>query len=236
MRTAAPTLAGHDPATTPAASRWSPITRFWPLIAGVLLLALLWFGPLPQTARGSFAAHMVLHMGLVALAAPVLALGLARAFPRLIAAFPPALAIFASLVEFVAIWVWHAPVLHDAARVDRSVFVLEQTSFLGAGILLWSSAIGAASAGRPAARAAGVVALLVTSMHMTLLGALLLFAPRPLYACAELCSPAAALTPLADQQLGGVLMLLVGGAAYLGGGLALLASLLREDARSDGTC
>ncbi|MEC5291411.1 cytochrome c oxidase assembly protein [Aurantimonas sp. C2-3-R2] len=125
--------------------------------------------------------------------------------------------------------------MHDAARVDASIFVLEQASFLAAGILLWASAIGAAGAGRPAARAAGVVALLVTSMHMTLLGALLLLAPRPLYACAELCSPAAALTPLGDQQFGGVLMLLVGGAAYLTGGLALLASILREQTPSGGT-
>lgn len=235
MRTGAPILAAYDPAMTPAASRWSSVTRFWSLAAGILLLALFWFGPLPETARGSFAAHMALHMGVVVLAAPLLALGFARVFPELVAALPPALAIIASLVEFVAVWTWHAPAFHDAARADASVFVLEQASFLTAGVLLWASAIGAAGVGRPAARAAGVVALLVTSMHMTLLGALLLFAPRPLYACAELCSPAAALTPLGDQQLGGVLMLLLGGAAYLAGGLALLGSLLREETPSGGT-
>ena len=65
---------------------------------------------------------------------------------------------------------------------------------------------------------------------MVLLGALLLLAPRPLYACAEVCSSAAALTPLGDQQLGGVLMLIIGGSAYLAGGLALLSSVLRERA------
>ncbi|KKN80268.1 hypothetical protein LCGC14_0331010 [marine sediment metagenome] len=235
MRTGAPILADYGPAMTPAASKWPGITRFWPLVAGVLLLTLLWFGPLPESAQGSFAAHMALHMGLVVLVAPLLALGLARAFPGLIAGLSPAVAIAASLVEFVAVWAWHAPALHDAARADASIFVLEQASFLAAGILLWASAIGAVGAGRPAARAAGVVALLVTSMHMTLLGALLLLAPRPLYACAELCSPAAALTPLGDQQLGGVLMLLIGGAAYLTGGLALLASLLREQTPSGRT-
>ncbi len=235
MRTGAPILADYGPAMTPAASKWSAAVHLWPLAAGLLLLALLWFGPLPEIARGSFAAHMALHMGLVVLAAPLLALGLARAFPGLIAGLSPAVAIAASLVEFVAVWAWHAPALHDAARAETSIFVLEQASFLAAGILLWASAIGAAGAGRPAARAAGVVALLVTSMHMTLLGALLLLAPRPLYACAELCSPAAPLTPLGDQQLGGVLMLLVGGSAYLTGGLALLASLLREQTPSGGT-
>ena len=68
-------------------------------------------------------------------------------------------------------------------------------------------------------RATGVAALLLTSMHMTLLGALLALAPRPLYH-----THAAA---LADQQLGGALMLAVGGAVYLGGGLLLAATLVR---------
>jgi putative membrane protein len=194
----------------------------WPLATGFPLLALLWFGPLPEWARGSFAAHMVMHMGVVAVAAPLLAVGIARAAPKLVAAFPPATAVAASLFEFGAVWAWHAPAPHDAARAETGFFVLEQASFLFAGVLVWTSAVGA--------RAAGVCALLITSMHMVLLGALLLLAPRPLYACAEVCSSAAALTPLGDQQLGGVLMLIIGGSAYLAGGLALLSSVLRERA------
>ncbi|UEM01832.1 cytochrome c oxidase assembly protein [Skermanella rosea] len=204
--------------------------ELWPLAAGLLLLALLWFGPLPERARGSFAAHMVMHMGVVAVAAPLLAVGIARAVPRLVSSFPPALAIVASAVEFVAVWTWHAPALHDAARMDPTFLILEQASFLAAGVLVWATAIGAPGDGRVAARAAGVCALLITSMHMVLLGGLLLFAPRPLYACAEVCSPAAALTPLGDQQLGGALMLVIGGSAYLAGGLALLSSVLRDRA------
>ena len=200
----------------------------WPLALGLLLLVFLWLGPLPERARGSFASHMVMHMGVVAVASPLLAIGLLRAFPKLLSAVSPGLALAASFYEFAAVWAWHAPALHDAARLRTGVFVLEQGSFLSAGLLVWLSAIGAAGAGRLASRAAGVGALLVTSMHMTLLGALLLLAPRPLYACAELCSPAASLTPLEDQQLGGVIMLIVGGLVYLAGGLALLASILRE--------
>nr|WP_241769342.1 cytochrome c oxidase assembly protein [Sphingomonas melonis] len=62
--------------------------------------------------------------------------------------------------------------------------------------------------------------MLVTSMHMTLLGALIGLAPRPLYMHH---GPDA----LADQQLAGVVMLLVGGIAYLIGGLAMLGRLLQ---------
>ena len=173
-------------------------------------------------ARGSFSAHMVMHMGVVAVAAPLLAVGIARTIPVRVAALPPALAIAASLLEFAAIWTWHAPALHDAARMQTGFFVMEQASFLAAGVLVWITAVGA--------KAAGVCALLITSMHMVLLGALLLLAPRALYACAEVCLSAASLTPLGDQQLGGALMLVMGGSAYLAGGLTLLSSILRERA------
>jgi putative membrane protein len=97
---------------------------------------------------------------------------------------------------------------------------LEQLCFLGAGLLLWSSVL------RADHRAAGIGALLLTSMHMTLLGVLIGLAPRPLYAAAD--HHLAGMDPLIDQQLGGVLMLLVGGASYFIGGLVLLASLLRQ--------
>jgi putative membrane protein len=165
---------------------------------------------------------MVMHMGVVAVVSPLIAFGISRALPAQVAALPPALAIAASLFEFAAVWTWHAPALHDAARMQTGLFVMEQASFLVAGVLVWTTAV--------AAKAAGVCALLITSMHMVLLGALLLLAPRALYACAAVCSSAASLTPLGDQQLGGALMLVIGGSAYLAGGLALLSTVLRDRA------
>ena len=47
------------------------------LIFGLSLLAILWFGPLPKLAQSSFAAHMAMHMGVVAVAAPLLVGGIA---------------------------------------------------------------------------------------------------------------------------------------------------------------
>lgn len=215
-------------ASAPSASSPGGILPLWPLLAGLGLLAALWLGPLPERSRGSFAAHMVMHMGIVAIAAPLLVLGMTRLRPAALRGFPPQLALAASFAEFAVVWGWHAPSLHDAARVSAPLFLAEQGSFLFAGVFVWVTALGTATgAGRLAARAAGVAALLVTSMHMTLLGALLLFSPRPLYACADLCAPAAAMTPLEDQALGGVIMLLVGGASYLAGGLMLLSGVLR---------
>ncbi len=46
------------------------------LWSGLLLLAIIWAGPLLDTDRESFAAHMLAHMGVVAIAAPLIAIGL----------------------------------------------------------------------------------------------------------------------------------------------------------------
>ena len=40
------------------------------LVCGLLTLAAVWLGPLPQLARQAFWAHMTLHMGVVAVAPP----------------------------------------------------------------------------------------------------------------------------------------------------------------------
>lgn len=195
-------------------------------LAGAGLLVVLWLGPLPDLARGSFVAHMALHMGVVAVVAPLLAVGAAggafdpvRRRPRF---FGP---LVAALVELVVVWGWHAPVLHEAARRSATAFALEQASFLAAGLFVWLSAFGGGPDGRGDRSAAGAGALLLTSMHMTLLGTLLALAPRPLYdhGATGAGTPAA----LVDQQLGGTLMLVVGGAVYLAGGLVLAARLLR---------
>jgi putative membrane protein len=195
------------------------------LIGGLLTLAAAWLGPLPQLAPRAFAAHMTMHMGVVAVAAPLLAMGVAggrldpvRKAPRLFAPIP------ASVLELVVVWAWHAPALHHAARHGAVGLAGEQGMFLLAGLFVWLSAFGGAARRGGNRTAAGVVGLLLTSMHMTLLGALLALTPRPLYHHVE---GFIGLTPLDDQHLGGAIMLLVGGIAYLTGGLWLTAGLLR---------
>lgn len=194
------------------------------LIAGLLVLALAWLGPLPGWATRSFSAHMTMHMSVVAVAAPLIALGLAGGrldpMPRAPALFAP---IPASLLELVVVWAWHAPGLHHFARHTAGGMVIEQGMFLSCGLLVWLSAFGGRATGERIG--AGIAGLLLTSMHMTLLGALLALAPRPLYAHME---GFGGLTALSDQHLGGAIMLLVGGLSYLCGGLALTVLLLRH--------
>jgi len=196
------------------------------LAIGLLTLAVVWLGPLPQLAPRCFSAHMAMHMAVVAIAAPMLALSMAGGpldpVRRLRGVFSP---IPASILELVVVWAWHAPALHHAARSSAAGLVAEQSMFLLSALLVWTSAFGGGA--RQGARAgAGVVALLLTSMHMTLLGALLALSPRPVYGHPGVLS--AGRTALEEQHLGGAIMLLVGGISYLAGGLGLSAHLLRD--------
>lgn len=192
---------------------------------GLLALAATWLGPLPRLAQHAFFAHMGMHMAVVAIAAPLLAFGLAggrfdpvRKWPAL---FPP---IPISVIELLVVWAWHAPTLHHAARHSVAGLIAEQSSFLLCGLLIWLSSFGGDAQRRRERAGAGVAALLLTSMHMTFLGALLSLTPRPLYLHS---GHFAALTPLEDQHLGGAIMLIIGGISYLAGGLWLTAGLVR---------
>jgi putative membrane protein len=195
------------------------------LLLGLVTLAVVWLGPLPALAGRAFSAHMLMHMGVVAIAAPLLALGVASGpldpVPRAPRLFAP---IQASVLELVVVWAWHAPALHHAARNDTAVLIAEQGIFFVAGLFLWLSAFGGNEKSGRDRSAAGVVGLLLTAMHMTLLGALLALSPRPLYTHVEGFS---GLTATDDQHLGGAIMLFIGGLSYLLGGLWLTVRLLR---------
>jgi putative membrane protein len=163
---------------------------------------------------------MTLHMTVVGIGVPVLSFGLA---PWLLRRgplpLPVILPIAASLLDLVVVWLWHVPYLHHASRMDPLALTLEQLSFAAAALLVWLVALTGPSL-------AGALTLFFTSMHMTLLGALLGLAPRLIYE-GHASGTWLGLAPLADQQVGGVIMLAIGGVIYLGGGLALVARVLR---------
>ncbi|SMH29995.1 cytochrome c oxidase assembly protein [Mesorhizobium australicum] len=201
------------------------------LAAGSAVLATVWLGPFLTEWRGSFASGMVAHMAVVAIASPLIAVGLPdrlRPGPGM----PAALPVLASLFELLVVWGWHAPAARELVESWSAITVLEQTSFLAAGLLLWSTSF----AGRERIHAAtGAGALLLTSIHMTLLGALLALSPRPLYGAGEITCFGVVLDAGQDQQLGGVIMLAVGAVVYLLGGLRLAGRLLSHEGKPAAT-
>jgi cytochrome c oxidase assembly factor CtaG len=125
-------------------------------------------------------------------------------------------------VHALALWLWHVPALFEAALTHPSVHVLQHSSFLGSALLFWGSVFGRAP------RRAGAVALaslFTTMVHTGALGALLTFSPTvwyPHYAQGAVLG----LGALEDQQLGGLIMWVPAGGAYLAAALAILAGWL----------
>jgi cytochrome c oxidase assembly factor CtaG len=196
----------------------------WPFAGALLALfvALVW--PLDVLSDGSLAAHMAQHMLLIAVAAPLLVLSRPMPWPafglppRGRKAFGRALGAFARIVRprpafalhAVAIWLAHAPRVVEWSIANRWVHLLVHACLLGTAAAFWWACLRARAAG---AGEASVLAL-ATLIHTGLLGALLAFAPRPLYAGYA----------LEDQQLAGLVMWVPGGLCYLVAGLALAAA------------
>lgn len=200
------------------------VRRIWPGAAVTALLAALWGGPLPDLAAVSFITHMALHLTLVLIAAPLAVLALRRAGALRGVRFGIGGALAFSGIEMLVVWSWHAPALHVAAALSDTAFVLQQASFLIAGMLVWLP--GLASRGRAGA-AAGALAMLGSFAHMTMLGVLLALTPALIYP-PGLCGGAFGLNALADQRLGGIMMALGGGLGYLGAAIWFAARLLSD--------
>ena len=183
--------------------------------AGMVAAGVALFGPFDDWAASSTAMHMVQHMLLMVVAAPLWVLAqplpqwratLGRAgdwwwVPVLRAGRHP---MACAALHAVAIWLWHLPGPYMAAVGNNWWHVAEHASFALTAWLFWWSVMRA----RPGAELHAALALLFTLMHTGLLGALLTFAQTPLYFRES--------RELWDQQLAGLVMWVPGGAAYLG--------------------
>lgn len=177
-------------------------------LLGVASLVVAFVSPLCALSAALFSARVVHHVILVAVAAPLLALAL------------PARRTIAPGLGFVAatavLWGWHLPAAYDLALSDIGVYWLMQATLLGSAAVFWRAVFAAVEVSGTA-----LLFILAGYMQMGLLGALLTFAPQPLYALHAVAPLAWGFSPLGDQQLGGLVMWVPAGLPYaLWGALA----------------
>jgi len=182
----------------------------------VALLALVFVSPLCALSSALFAARVVHHVLLVAAIAPLLAI----AFPVARLGSPPLALLVAA--HAVILWLWHAPGPYAWGLASVAAYWLMQGTLLASAWLLWRAILAPAT--EPGA---ALLALVATIAQMGLLGALIAFAPRALYAVHFASAEAWGMSPLADQQLAGLLMWVPAILPYLGAGLWLAWSRLR---------
>lgn len=196
-------------------------TRRVALASGAVVLLAAWWSPLPEWAFGPFASRMLVHLAMIAVAAPLIGYWLAGTRLRQSAAAPLFPPLAAAAIELIVVWLWHLPLLHGLARFSGGVGWLEQSSLLAAALLLWTSALESSRRGDQGAR---ILALLVTSMHLMLLGTVLTLASRPLYGHG-IQTLSDVYAQLAGQRQGGMLMLIGGVTHWLVAALWLVDRL-----------
>jgi putative membrane protein len=185
---------------------------FRPRLAACAALALFvsFVSPLCALSSALFSARVAHHVLLMAIAAPLFVWSLPR---RVLAGRSWLIA--ATALQALVLWAWHAPGLYAAALSNDAVYWLMQASLGAAACAFWMSV-------RSTSSVAGAAALLATMVQMGLLGALLTFSNAALYAPHIASAALWGLTPLADQQLGGLIMWAPAAAFYLGAALLLI--------------
>lgn len=169
---------------------------------------------------GPLSSQMAQHIVLMNLVAPLaVVVMLLQLRQRQIAIPDPGRWIApATVLQLGLLWFWHAPAVQGVHSPPLHWVMMAS---LGASALLFWWAVLAPGERRWRA----LLALLATSKLFCLLGVLLTFSPRPLYAGGHAGHGMAA-DLLADQQLAGLLMLIACPATYLVAGLILAARWL----------
>jgi cytochrome c oxidase assembly factor CtaG len=221
--------------------------------AAMVALGLALLSPLDALSGALASAHMVQHLLLLLVAAPLLALSapssailrgsplaLRRASGRWrrrlglthgnlgVLRHPAAV----WLLSVGVIWFWHAAAPYDATLDNQLLHVLEHASFLVTAVLFWQVIVGVRGAARVSG-GLGVLLVFAMAMQSVFLSVLLTFARTPWYSGYAATTARWRLDPLTDQRLAGVIMWIPAGGIYLVVALALLVAWIRATERED---
>ena len=225
-----------------------PVLRSAAFLGGLAAIAVALLSGIERYDTTLFSVHMVQHLLLLLVAAPLLALA-APVTQLLRAASPtarrrwllpilhstPVAALGHPVVAWVTFtlvtWVSHFSPLFDLALENEGVHQLEHFAFLASGLMFWWPVVAADPAPRRLGYPARAMYVLLQMPLSSFLGMAILFASTPLYPhYASLGAPYGSL-PLADQQLAGGIMWLAGDVVFILAVLAIVAAWMRHAER-----
>ncbi len=211
--------------------------------AGIAAAAVALLGPLDAFNDDSLAVHMLQHLALTQVAAPLIVLG--RPLHAAVRGLPPAvvaamlratvgrrsirtaldvlshpLAVFGLSAGALAAWHW--PPAYAAALTDARLHVAEHATFLGTALWFWWVIVDPIPRRHRASPHAAIAVCFATAAVGDILGALLALSRDVVYAPYRAARPPWGLDPLADQHLAGWIMWL-GGALYFAAMVAIAA-------------
>lgn len=195
--------------------------------SGLGALALALMSPIAPLGGLLFSAHMVQHLLLAIVAAPLLVLGaplgpVLRGLPGsvrvpLVCAFRPGRPlrrasdwltrpVVAAAVHAVTIWVWHVPAIYDAALRVELLHYLQHATIFGTGMLFWWPVAQPVAVRRLPYGLALIYLTVGMVLQHKLVGAFLTFARQPLYPYYTQVPRLWGFSALDDQQTAGLLM------------------------------
>lgn len=200
-------------------------------LAGLAVVLAALVTPIATVSEQLLWVHMIQHLLLMVVAAPLLALGAPiatirqglspgprRSLARVSRASRrarrraggPSPLVVATAVHIAVTWLWHTPALYDLAVRVEAVHALEHAAFLGTAVWVWSEVVATARRGRRL-QAYATLCLGALIAQGGVLGALLTFAGRSVYA---VYTGAGGFTALEDQEFAGALMWVPPGFVY----------------------
>jgi putative membrane protein len=226
-----------------------PRFRTWLWMGGLAAIAIALVSPIEAYEGVLFSVHMVQHMLLQLVAAPLLLAGapitltLRVASPawrrRLLAVLhsPVVRAVSFPVVAWVFFaatnWGWHFSVLYDQALENQALHYLQHAHFLVAALLFWWPVIGADPSPWRLPHPVRLLYLFLAMPQQSFLGVSLMSASTVLYPHYVTNVRDWGPTPLEDQQLGGIIMWVVGDMALLAGmALVVVLWVRHEDRRT----
>ncbi|HEY7598851.1 MAG TPA: cytochrome c oxidase assembly protein [Candidatus Limnocylindrales bacterium] len=213
-----------------------PRWRTWCWYGGLAVLLVALQSPIGTYDTTLFSVHMVQHMLISMVAAPLLALAAPitlllrvssgevrrRAILPLLHSWPLRLLTFpvVAWVLFAGVlWATHFSALYDAALEDPLAHLFEHALYLGTALLFWWPAVGADPSPWRMAHPLRIGYLLIGMPQSAFLGLAILSAPQVIYPHYATLVRTWGPTPLEDQQLAGAIM-------WVGGDMIFLLALI----------
>ncbi|HEY0673436.1 MAG TPA: cytochrome c oxidase assembly protein [Longimicrobiales bacterium] len=197
---------------------WSYKVELWQPIcftAGVLILFGALNGPIHELSDFYlFSAHMVQHLIMTMITAPLMLVGMPdwlwRPLIRKTVGFGVARVLTAPLVAFgvynVIFAGWHFPMLYNWALEDHTVHIVQHIMFLVAAMFMWWPVVEPLPELARLITPLRMVYLFALSIPMSVVSALITLSESVLYPWYSDAQRVFTLSALEDQQLGGLIM------------------------------
>jgi putative membrane protein len=216
--------------------RQPSIARQASFTVGMSMIVLATVGPMDELADNFVYGHMIQHTILLEEASLLIALGLTGPVLGPILTKPGlrhlrglTYPLAAVAIWFVVMYGWHAPPAYQLAAENEVIHLCEHACFVAAGVLMWLALLGPFP--KPEWFGNGAKAIYAGAVHFSSMGLanILMWSGTVLYPFYAASDRAHGLSPITDQSLAGVVLMVQSAVLMFGIGAWLVLRWARQD-------